>query len=80
MKKLNLIRTIKLLKSYANRVSLFIDPTTEGVDYAHSMGADSIELYTENYAKTFKKIDSSLLIEILSPFSLIQIFSFAHFE
>ena len=59
----NLIRTIKLLKSYANRVSLFIDPTTEGVDYAHSMGADSIELYTENYAKTFKKIDSSLLIE-----------------
>ena len=58
-----LITTIKQLKSYSNRVSLFIDPTLESVNYANSMEVDSIELYTEDYAKNFNKISTLSLIE-----------------
>jgi pyridoxine 5-phosphate synthase len=51
--------TILLLRSYANRVSLFIDPNIESVDYAKSVAADCIELYTEDYANSFKSNDVS---------------------
>lgn len=36
------------------RVSLFIDPEIAAVEWAASMGADRIELYTEPYAHAFK--------------------------
>lgn len=55
----NLMSTILLLRSYANRVSLFIDPNIESVDYAKSVAADSIELYTEDYANSYKSDDVS---------------------
>tara|TARA_B100000768_G_scaffold24611_1_gene22390 strand:- start:13212 stop:13961 length:750 start_codon:yes stop_codon:yes gene_type:complete len=58
-------KTINLLKTYANRVSLFIDPTIESVDYAFSLNADAIELYTEDYAKSYNNtsVSTSALIE-----------------
>ncbi len=53
--------TITLLKSYADRVSLFIDPTIESVDYAFSLTADTIELYTEDYSKSYKNNNTNTL-------------------
>ena len=46
---------INSLLSHTNRVSLFIDPDLDSVKYAKSVQANSIEIYTEEYAKTFLK-------------------------
>lgn len=35
------------------RVSLFMDPIPEAMDYARELGADRVELYTEPYAAAF---------------------------
>ncbi|MBQ0151697.1 MAG: pyridoxine 5'-phosphate synthase [Chryseobacterium sp.] len=40
-------------KNAGIRTSLFLDPTTELVEYAAQTGADRIELYTEAYAKNY---------------------------
>lgn len=37
------------------RVSIFIDPISEMVDYAQQIGADRVELYTEPYAADYAK-------------------------
>jgi len=37
------------------RVSLFMDPTPEGMALARAVGADRVELYTEPYAAAFSK-------------------------
>lgn len=42
------------LRARAVRVSLFIDPLPGSVDWAASVGADRVELYTEPYARAFK--------------------------
>jgi pyridoxine 5-phosphate synthase len=42
------------LKDLGIRVSLFMDPDTEGIRIAKSIGADRIELYTEPYARAFR--------------------------
>jgi len=44
---------IKNLKNHTDRVSIFIDPSKKSIDYAIKMNVDSIELYTEDYAKLF---------------------------
>ncbi|WP_432470156.1 pyridoxine 5'-phosphate synthase [Amphritea sp. HPY] len=46
---------IKKLKSQGVRVSLFMDPGLEAIQYelAAHIGADRIELYTEEYAKAY---------------------------
>jgi pyridoxine 5-phosphate synthase len=41
------------LRSGGVRVSLFVDPTVEAVQWAADAGADRIELYTEPFAKAF---------------------------
>ena len=41
------------LKSHGIRVSIFLDPKVEQVEYAVKTGTDRIELYTEEYASTF---------------------------
>jgi pyridoxine 5-phosphate synthase len=46
---------ISTLKGYDVRVSVFVDPVSEMVEGAATAGADRIELYTEPYAKQFKK-------------------------
>lgn len=44
---------VKDLQRHGVRVSLFIDPDEAAVRWAHSLGADRIELYTEPYAQAF---------------------------
>jgi pyridoxine 5-phosphate synthase len=41
------------LQQHGVRVSLFIDPEEAAVRWAHSLGADRIELYTEPFAHAF---------------------------
>jgi len=45
---------IKQLKDLGIRVSLFMDPDTEGIQIAKRIRADRIELYTEPYARAFR--------------------------
>lgn len=40
-------------KSHQIRVSLFVDPVLEMIDYALETGTDRVELYTESYAKEY---------------------------
>lgn len=37
------------------RVSLFVDPTSDAIHWAKSMGADRVELYTEPFARAFER-------------------------
>jgi pyridoxine 5-phosphate synthase len=41
------------------RVSLFIDPRIEAVNWAASMGADRVELYTEPFARAFTESEDA---------------------
>jgi len=45
--------TIKDLHSFGIRVSLFLDPVEQLVEYAAKTGTDRIELYTGPYAKNY---------------------------
>ena len=45
---------IKTIKTYGSRVSLFMDPSEEGISKAKEVGADRIELYTGPYAEAVK--------------------------
>ncbi|MDH4240285.1 MAG: pyridoxine 5'-phosphate synthase [Phycisphaerae bacterium] len=49
---------IRELKDLGIRVSLFMDPDTEGIRMAGEIGADRIELYTEPYARAFRTNDN----------------------
>jgi pyridoxine 5-phosphate synthase len=51
--------TIQELQRAGIRVSIFVDPDPEAVNWAGSLGADRIELYTEPYAKAFAAGGSS---------------------
>ena len=42
------------MKKIGVRVSLFVDPTPDAVQWAAAMGADRVELYTEPYARAFE--------------------------
>lgn len=44
---------VKHFKDAGIRVSIFIDPDKEMVDYAKQIGADRVELYTEPYASQY---------------------------
>jgi pyridoxine 5-phosphate synthase len=46
---------VRELKAAGIRVSLFIDPTDEGVRLAASAGANRVELYTEPFARAFER-------------------------
>ncbi len=43
------------LKQAGVRVSLFVDPELEAVEWAAGMNADRVELYTEPFARAFEK-------------------------
>lgn len=45
---------VERLHSKSIRVSIFIDPIPEMVDYALKLGADRVELYTEMYATAYQ--------------------------
>lgn len=46
---------VQKLKTAGTRVSLFIDPEPDGVCWAHAVGADRVELYTEPFARAFER-------------------------
>ncbi len=50
-----LLRTIDVFKKAGIRVSIFIDPVERMAAAAAETGADRVELYTEDYAKNYKK-------------------------
>ena len=50
-----LSETIRALKGAGIRVSLFVDPRPDAIRWAHAMGADRVELYTEPYARAFER-------------------------
>jgi pyridoxine 5-phosphate synthase len=58
---------IRELKDLGIRVSLFMDPDTEGIRLVKETGADRIELYTEPYAAAFRMNDN--LEETLERFA-----------
>jgi len=47
--------TIDRLHARGVRVSLFVDPVPEPIQWAASVGGDRIELYTEPYARAFER-------------------------
>jgi pyridoxine 5-phosphate synthase len=49
---------VQELKDLGIRVSLFMDPDTEGIRMVKKIGADRIELYTEPYASAFRTNDN----------------------
>jgi pyridoxine 5-phosphate synthase len=46
---------IESLKTAGVRVSLFVDPEPPAIDWAATMGADRVELYTEPFARAFER-------------------------
>ncbi len=53
---------VRKLKSMGCRVSLFMDPIPEAMQFVANLGAERVELYTEPYAASFarKEPDSAL--------------------
>jgi pyridoxine 5-phosphate synthase len=49
-----LTSVVKEFKKFNIRVSIFVDPEEEYVEYAAKSGADRVELYTEPYASHFE--------------------------
>ena len=50
-----LAEVIRTFKSRGVRVSLFVDPADGPIEWAASVGADRIELYTEPFARAFER-------------------------
>lgn len=48
-------RVVRDLKAAGVRVSLFVDPVPEAVEWAAKLGADRVELYTEPFARAFEQ-------------------------
>jgi pyridoxine 5-phosphate synthase len=48
-------RVIAQMQEAGVRVSLFVDPEPSMVDWAHALGADRVELYTEPFARAFER-------------------------
>jgi pyridoxine 5-phosphate synthase len=48
-------RAIAMLHAAGIRVSLFVEPDRAAIDWASSLGADRVELYTEPYARAFEQ-------------------------
>lgn len=62
-----LVPIIKELKKLGIRVSLFMDPDSDGIKIAGELGTDRIELYTEPYARLFRANED--LKEILEQYA-----------
>jgi pyridoxine 5-phosphate synthase len=46
---------VRDLQAHGTRVSLFVDPERAAIEWAASVSADRIELYTEPFARAFKE-------------------------
>jgi pyridoxine 5-phosphate synthase len=51
--KEELRRVVARLHEASVRVSIFVDPKLEAIAFAHDLGADRVELYTEPFARAF---------------------------
>ena len=51
------------LKSHGVRVSVFVDYDYDGIELAHELGADRVELYTEPYAEAFGTSQEATLLQ-----------------
>lgn len=49
---------VKQLKGLGCRVSLFVDPIAEMMEFSRGLGIDRVELYTEPYAAAFARGDA----------------------
>ncbi len=58
---------IARLRGHGIRVSLFVNPDVSAVRFAHRVGADRVELYTEPYARGFNTSGVSL-VDALAPY------------
>jgi pyridoxine 5-phosphate synthase len=56
--KERLVPIVKELKQWGVRVSLFMDCDGAGIKMAKELGADRIELYTEPYARAFRRSEN----------------------
>lgn len=61
---------IQRFKNAGIRVSVFVDPDPEMVEYAHKAGADRVELYTGPYAKLYDSRNHEAAIEMYRPAAL----------
>lgn len=50
-----LAATIAVLQDAGVRVSVFVDPFPDRIQWARDMGADRVELYTEPFARAFER-------------------------
>jgi len=50
-----LAEVVRTFKSHGIRVSLFVDPVPGPIEWAASVGADRVELYTEPFARAFAR-------------------------
>jgi pyridoxine 5-phosphate synthase len=50
-----LAAVVRTFKSRRIRVSLFVDPAPAPIEWAASVGADRVELYTEPFARAFER-------------------------
>ncbi|HVC19928.1 MAG TPA: pyridoxine 5'-phosphate synthase [Vicinamibacterales bacterium] len=53
-RSLELASIIRDLRGDGVRVSVFVDPQSEPIEWASSVGADRVELYTEPYGRAFE--------------------------
>jgi pyridoxine 5-phosphate synthase len=51
----SLAGAVRALRASGTRVSLFVDPDDAAIDWAGSIGADRVELYTEPFARAFER-------------------------
>jgi len=45
---------VETLRADGIRVSLFVEPNEQAIDWTHALGADRVELYTAPYARAFE--------------------------
>ena len=60
---------IDQLRSWDARVSLFVDPSPEGLELAAKLGVARVELYTGPYAEAFEAGDEDVLDKILAGYT-----------
>lgn len=56
----DLREVVARLRGHGIRVSLFVNPEEAAIRFAHRVGADRVELYTEPYARAFATPDADL--------------------
>ena len=67
-----LTSVIKEFKQNGIRVSVFVDPIDQMVEYAAKAGADRVELYTEPYASNYSKNKNEAIAPYISAANVAE--------